>query len=398
MLVELQDVATIVTGGTPSTTKKEYWDGDIPWLQSGCCQNCYVDKASKYITKLGYDNSVTKMMPANTILIALTGATAGKIGYLTFEACGNQSITGITPDPKRLLPKFLYYCLIARRDKTVSDCTGGAQQHISQDYVKHMKINLPSILDQKEIVNSLDFLNQLITKENHEHLLLDELIKSRFNEMFSKESNFVALKEITTKITDGSHNPPKGISSSNYIMVSSQNIFDLLDLTNVRYLTKEDFELENKRTNIQDGDVLFTIVGTIGRTHVIKNEKLVFQRSVAVIKPKHNLINSTYLKNALSSTYVLEQISKAAHGVAQMGIYLSDLKELRIPLPSIDEQNEFSLFVNKVDKLKFTYPNKNLATELILFWYCIQIMVHPSGPRHQEFFHRLHKRFCSSNN
>ena len=186
MLVELSKVSTIVTGGTPSTSVIEYWDGgDIPWLQSGCCQNCYVSEASKYITKKGYDNSVTKMMPANTILIALTGATAGKVGYLTFEACGNQSITGITPDETKLLPKYLYYFLISRRDKTVSDCTGGAQPHISQEYVKHINIDLPSISKQNEIIRTLDSLIELKAKEDLEIKLLNELIKSRFNEMFS---------------------------------------------------------------------------------------------------------------------------------------------------------------------------------------------------------------------
>lgn len=179
MLTELFKVSTIVTGGTPSTAVNEYWEnGDIPWLQSGCCQNCYVSEASKYITKLGYDNSVTKMMPANTILIALTGATAGKVGFLTFEACGNQSITGITPNESKMLPKFLYYFLIARRDRTVSDCTGGAQPHISQEYVKHIKVDLPPISKQKEIVEILDSLHNLITKEENEVILLNELIKS----------------------------------------------------------------------------------------------------------------------------------------------------------------------------------------------------------------------------
>lgn len=89
----IAEFTTVATGGTPSTGKSEYWDGgDIPWLRSGCCQNCDVNSAEKYITQAGYDNSSTQMMPSDTVMIALTGATAGKVGYLNFEACGNQSI------------------------------------------------------------------------------------------------------------------------------------------------------------------------------------------------------------------------------------------------------------------------------------------------------------------
>ena len=85
----IEELTTVVTGGTPSTAESEYWENEnIPWLQSGCCQNCEVNSTEKYITKLGYDNSSAQMMPKDSVMIALTGATAGKIGYLNFEACG----------------------------------------------------------------------------------------------------------------------------------------------------------------------------------------------------------------------------------------------------------------------------------------------------------------------
>lgn len=175
--------------------------------------------------------------------------------------------------------------------------------------------------------------------------------------MFPEDGDFEhdTLSSITTKITDGSHNPPKGVTFSEYIMASSKNVNDVLNLNDVRYLSKEDFDRENKRTDIQEGDVLFTIVGTIGRTYVFKSEKMVFQRSVAVIKPKKNKINPIYLKYFLSSDFATKQIDIAAHGVAQKGIYLSNLKELDIVVPKIEVQDKFASFVESVDKLKFNF-------------------------------------------
>ena len=152
---KIEELTSVVTGGTPSTSKAEYWeDGDIPWLQSGCCQNCDVYETEKYITRIGYDKSSARMMPINTVMIALTGATAGKIGYLRFEACGNQSITGILPCDK-LNQRYLFYYLLSQRSRILEDCIGGAQPHISQGYVKNMIVPVPPMDEQGAIVEKL---------------------------------------------------------------------------------------------------------------------------------------------------------------------------------------------------------------------------------------------------
>ena len=172
--------------------------------------------------------------------------------------------------------------------------------------------------------------------------------------MFGNIKKTDLLENLTIKITDGSHLPPKGIEHSDYLMLSSQNVHDELLLDDVRYLSKEDFEKENKRTDIQEGDVLLTIVGTIGRTHVVKNdEKYVFQRSVGVLKPKQNMLNGVFLASFLKTPEAIEQLESGGHGTSQKGIYLADLKKLRIPLVDYNEQIKYAEFVKLIDKSKF---------------------------------------------
>ena len=162
------------------------------------------------------------------------------------------------------------------------------------------------------------------------------------------------LEMISHKITDGSHNPPKGVACSDFIMLSSQNVFDDLDLSGVRYLSKDDYFRENKRTCIEEDDVLLTIVGTIGRTHVVKkNENFVFQRSVAVIKPDHKYIRGRYLSEYLKTDDATSQFEISGHGVAQKGIYLGNLKKLSIKVPPLGLQDSFIGFLELVDKLKY---------------------------------------------
>ena len=171
------------------------------------------------------------------------------------------------------------------------------------------------------------------------------------NNKFEKKN----LGDIATKITDGSHNPPKGVDErTEYLMLSSQNIIeDRINYNNARYLSREDFERENKRTYLEKGDVLLTIVGTIGRTAIIHNENnITLQRSVAVIKPIEE-IKSEYLAISLKSDDILKQLNKGSKGVAQKGIYLNDLKKILIPFPPITLQNQFSEIVKQIDKQKF---------------------------------------------
>ncbi len=164
------------------------------------------------------------------------------------------------------------------------------------------------------------------------------------------------LGEVCDRITDGSHNPPKGISSSNYLMISSQNVFnDRIILNDVRYLSKDDFLKEDKRTHIKPNDVLLTIVGTIGRCAVVKEEigNVTLQRSVAVLSPS-DLINSRYLMYCCIGNN--DNLNKNAHGVAQRGIYLKQLEKVAIPVPSLSDQHqivsELDLLSGAIEKQK----------------------------------------------
>lgn len=260
--------------------------------------------------------------------------------------------------------RYLYYAITSM--DLSKYCTGIAIPHIYFKDYKKEKLNLPSISEQVNIANKLDLVQKIIDLKQQQIKNLDELIKFQFIEMFGNEKYpKKTLSELTDKITDGSHNPPTGIAENEgYMMLSSQNIINnSINYDNVRYLKKEDFEKENRRTDLQKGDVLLTIVGTVGRTAIITEESnIVLQRSVAVIKPNTE-INSVYLVGALNSESVINQLNKGAKGVAQKGIYLNDLKKIIIKVPPIELQNQFANFVNQINKQKFILGKSLKETE-----------------------------------
>ena len=171
----------------------------------------------------------------------------------------------------------------------------------------------------------------------------------------------VKLEDISKQITDGSHNPPKSVDSG-IPMLSAQNIENSnITFNSVRYITKEEFEYENQRTKIEEGDVLLTIVATIGRAAVVsKNIKSAFtlQRSVAAIKP---LIKSEFLMYSFQSPFFQKQLTENAKGTAQKGIYLKTLRSLEIPLaPSQEQQRivaKIELLISELDHAEKVLQN-----------------------------------------
>ena len=160
------------------------------------------------------------------------------------------------------------------------------------------------------------------------------------------------LGEVCIQITDGSHNPPSGVEQSEYLMLSSKNIDDdFITLDSPRFLSHSDYIAENKRTTVSEGDLLMTIVGTIGRVAIVPKELkgICLQRSVAVIKPNKEIINNRYLMYQLQN--MRSFLEKEARGVAQKGIYLKQVSQLDIKLPEIEQQKQIVKVLDKVSKL-----------------------------------------------
>ena len=325
--------------------------------------NAYIVKDTNYSNKyetpvltagesfiLGYTNEKNNIFKAkiNPVIIFDDFTTSSK--YVDFDFKVKSSAMKILKAKIGVNIKYIYYLM-----QTIKFDNQLHKRYWISEYSK-IKVPIPNMETQNEIVKKLDLIIQIVVNKKEQLQTLSQLIKSQFVEMFENEKYpKKTLSELTDKITDGSHNPPAGITENEgYMMLSSQNIInDSINYDNVRYLKKEDFEKENRRTNLQKGDVLLTIVGTVGRTAIItEKSNIVLQRSVAVLKPNTE-INSVYLVGALNSESVIKQLNKGAKGVAQKGIYLNDLKRIIINVPPIELQNQFVEIVKQIDKQKF---------------------------------------------
>ena len=153
----LGNVCNCELGGTPNRTKPEYWNGNIPWINSGKVNEFRIISESEFITELGLKKSSTKLLPRKTTVFAITGATLGQVSLLEIESCANQSVVGVIENAS--MPyEYIYQFALFNIKELISHQTGGAQQHINKENIESLKIILPDtdiLIDYKKLVAPL---------------------------------------------------------------------------------------------------------------------------------------------------------------------------------------------------------------------------------------------------
>jgi type I restriction enzyme S subunit len=358
-LIKIGDFANVITGGTPSTLKNEYWqDGDIPWLNSGELNQDIVTFSSNFITSEGLKNSAAKLMPPETVLIALTGATTGKIGYLTFEACANQSVTGILPS-KRHFPKFLYYYLNSIRNRVLKDSYGGAQPHISQGYVKNLKIPLPPLEAQKKISAILDKADEL--RQNDKKILkkYDKLAQSVFLEMFGdpvrneKRWEIIKFYQLVSNdcpLTYGIVQPGDEFNDGTIIVRPVDLVGKFVSTDELKRIDPA-ISGKYKRTILKGNELLLSVRGSVGSlsyaTEDLKGANVT--RGIVPIWANSSMANIDFIYGLFSNLRFKKKLQDLSKGATLIQLNLSDLRELEVIHPPLELQNKFSKIIIDID-------------------------------------------------
>ncbi len=166
----------------------------------------------------------------------------------------------------------------------------------------------------------------------------------------------VALNDLCSIITDGTHQPPKFQSDGIPFIFVSNLANNSVTYNAEKFISEETYNQLIKRTPIEVGDILLSTVGSYGHPAVVVEErKFLFQRHIAYLKPKHDLVNSFYLHSALLAPDGQRQIEEKVKGIAQKTLNLSEIRKITIPIPSIEEQNAFELFIKQIDKSKLVW-------------------------------------------
>ena len=235
--------------------------------------------------------------------------------------------------------------------------TGSVRDILKLTDLCKIPILLRPLDEQRKIAAVLDKISDLTDKRRRQLDKLDELVKSRFVEMFGNflgnQGEKTTLSDVCKIITDGTHQPPEFVPSGIPFLFVSNIVTNEITYDAEKFISEDTYNELIKRTPIELGDILLSTVGSYGHPAIIKSDKrFCFQRHIAYLKPKAELVDSVYLHSAILSDDVQRQIGENVKGIAQKTLNLSEIRKIKVPLPSMESQKRFAEMVTHIDKIK----------------------------------------------
>ncbi len=334
----------VFAGGTPSTKREDYYDGDIPWIRSGEIDFNVITSAERNITELGYKESSAKKIRKNSVVMAMTGATVAKSAVVSIETTANQSVCAMETNESITNYKYVYYCLAEDYFKIKSSAQG-ALTSLNLAMIKNIEIPIPSLDEQNRIVGILDTftdsienLKQQIAQRRKQY----EHYRDQLLDLEGKDGvEMKTLEDCAILISDGDHQPPpKTQQGIPFITISNINKDNhKIDFSNTFFVPKEYYESIKNERKAKEGDVLYTVTGSYGiPVNIDFAKEFCFQRHIAMIRPNIDVLLSKFLYHSLLTVGVKKQADENASGGAQKTVSLSSLRKFIIYVPSLPEQ------------------------------------------------------------
>ena|SRR5665648_54876 len=332
---KLGDVAIRVTsGGTPSTKQTEYYGGSIPWLNTKEIKNCRIRKTEKYITEQGLGNSSAKWIDENSVIVAMYGATAGKVAINKIPLTTNQACCNITIDYEKSDYNYLFYLLLNSFDKLDQMTSGAAQQNLNVGIISKLDIILPSLPEQRAIASVLSSLDDKIDLLHRQNKTLETMAETLFKQWFLEEAeedwkvkNIGNVLQTVLGGTPSTSKPEYWDGNIPWINSGEVNNFRILQGT--KYITE--FGLQKSNTKLlPKGTTVLAITGaTLGQVSLLEINTCANQSVVGVI-PNENLPKEYVF---LWMKHKIKEIILNETGGAQPHINKNDINETEIVIP-----------------------------------------------------------------
>ena len=389
----LGEVGTWQSGGTPSRSNKTYYGGNIPWLKTGDLNDGLISDIPESITEEAVANSSAKINPAGSVLIAMYGATIGKLGILTFPATTNQACCACI-EFNAITQLYLFYFLLSQRNGFIAKGGGGAQPNISKEIIVNTFIPLPPLSEQQRIVMEIEKWFALIDQVEQGKADLQNTIKQTKSKILdlaihgklvpqdpNDEPAIKLLKRINPDFTpcdNGhypagwqqtilgelfNHNTGKALNSVNRdgvmkdYLTTSNVYWNKFDFTVIKQMSFKESELD--KCTVTKGDLLVCEGGDIGRSAIWNYDyDICIQNHIHRLRPKIDLCVPFYY---YTLAYLKENNLIGGKGIGLLGLSSNALHKIEIPLPPLAEQQRI---VQKIKKLFSVLDNIQKALEV----------------------------------
>ena len=368
----LAKIARWTSGGTPSRKIPEYYKGDIPWVKTGELKDTYLCHTEEKISQEAILNSSAKILPVNTVILAMYGATIGRTAILGIEAATNQACACAIPS-EELNYKFLFYFLRSQKDNFILKSQGGAQPNISQTIIKRFLIPLPPLDEQQRIVEKIEILFAKLDKataltqnviDNYE-LRRSAILHKAFNgELIKFNFQRMTINSICKSLIYGTSKKSSKFGKIAVIRMGNLQNGEI-DWSNLAYSDDND---EIEKYNLSAGDVLFNRTNStelVGKTSIYRGEyPAIYAGYLIKLDYDHNILIGDYFNYMLNAPEAKNYCQRVkTDGVNQSNINAKKIGAFEIPIPNIKEQKEIVRILDSL--LAKEQQTKELAEQVL---------------------------------
>lgn len=379
----LGNITEIISGGTPSSKVKEYYEGgSIPWISPADLSgynDIFISYGAKNITKLGLEKSSARLMPAGTVCLS----SRAPIGYVVItenELCTNQGFKSFLP-ASCYIPQYLYWYLKGNKELLESYASGTTFLELSGSKAALIEFPLAPLSEQHRIVSRIESLFAKLGEakekvqsvvdgfELRKSAILHKAFAGKLTERWRKERGVgtdswknIALKYLSSSIGDGLHGTPIYSDSGQYYFINGNNLSGKTILIKSDTKKIDCSEYERYKVELNKNTVFLSINGTLGKTSFYNNEPIVLGKSACYINVNEKL-NKYFLRFFLCSKEFIDYANENATGSTIKNLGLKAIRNLPIYLPSFEEQMEI---VKILDKTLEAQQQAKEAAEAVL--------------------------------
>ena len=355
----LGDIAEVVGGGTPSTAKEEFWDGELIWLtptEVTAIDGKVISDSKRKITQAGLRSSGARILPQGTVILT-SRASVGFVALAGTELTTNQGFQSLIPS-ELVDGVFLMFWIQMNRSEFESRAAGSTFKEISKSNVKSISMNLPPLVEQRRIVDVVSSVDAYIDALQQQADTARTARDAVLHELLSAGGDDWTETTIGSRcVVKGGKRLPKGTpwavnpTAHPYIRATDFR-GGQIDTSNLVYVPDDVWPVVSRYV-VQAGDVLITIAGTIGAvaltpdTHIGAN----LTENAALIRPMDETLNSHFLHLWLMSDTAQRQITDLTIGTTQQKLGLFRIESIEIQLPPIDEQKRIVEVISSMDEV-----------------------------------------------
>ena len=348
----IADLGTVVGGATPSTKKSENYDGGtIAWITPKDLAELsgrFISHGERNITQTGLNSCSAQMMPKHTVLFS-SRAPIGYVAIAENDVCTNQGFKSVVPNENTDY-MFLYYLLLNNKQNIEHMGSGTTFKEVSGKTMRSIQVRVPELKEEQIRISSmLSVIDDKIEENERINKNLEQQAQTLFDHFYDCLSGQACTLSEIIDIRDGTHDSPKA-TNNGYPLVTSKHLLPFgVDTSSANIISKADYDKVNERSKVNTGDILISMIGTVGLISYVIDSPVEFAiKNVGLFKTSQHPSLDLYILYYLKSISVTHHIERCLAGSTQKYISLGELRKLPILVPSQQELDAYNSVVRPI--------------------------------------------------